>query len=110
MAATPAWFGWLWWPERGWTRMCDGMTLASCGRKLAALAKRRRVPDKHSCLTGGACPAFTPKEEPAMKQAIRLKFGRRKTPPLRRAPKKPLPKPAGEKPAAPPGPPPAGGK
>jgi hypothetical protein len=63
MAAAPAWFGWLWWPDRGWTRMCEGTSLHSCGRKLAALAKRHKVADRYSCMTGGAAPLFTPRPE-----------------------------------------------
>jgi hypothetical protein len=98
----PAWAGWLW-IHGTWSRVCEGATLASCGKKLAHLARRHRVPDKLSMMTGGGCPTFIPREEVAMKRhVIRLKSGR-KTPPIRRPSKQPLPRPAADAPAGTPG-------
>ncbi len=54
-----SWHGWLW-TGQAWERVCYAPTLGECSSRLGEVAKRRGVPDKLSCMTGGGPPAFTP--------------------------------------------------
>jgi hypothetical protein len=54
------WFGWLWDGEV-WERVCGPHpTLGACSDALGVIAKRRGIPAKHTCMTGGGVPRFTP--------------------------------------------------
>ena len=58
---SPAWYGWLW-VGNSWERVCSGTSLGECSDRLSEQAKRRGVPAKHSCMTGGGAPRFIPRD------------------------------------------------
>jgi hypothetical protein len=57
------WSGWIWLSKKKlWQKICDAGSIGECRRELGRLASERGVPDKHSCLTRGGCPSWTPSE------------------------------------------------
>jgi hypothetical protein len=56
------WHGWAWTGGK-WRRCCQAPGLERCARELSRHARRLKVPDRLTCLTGGGCPAWTPKEK-----------------------------------------------
>jgi hypothetical protein len=92
------WFGWIW-ARGGWQRVCCGDSLGQCGRRLAREARRWKVTDKLTVMTGGGTPAYVPRFEEGANRAgarptIRVKpKGGRKTVKVSRPPKPPAPRP-----------------
>src|SRR5262245_28251534 len=105
MVTVPAWFGWLW-AHGAWKRVACGNSPSACGKRLAREARRRRVPDKLTVMTGGGTPAYVPRLEEGANMAgerptVRVKpKGGRKNVKVSRPPKPPLPRPTGDPPAA----------
>jgi hypothetical protein len=102
MAGSAAWWGWLFVHGR-WERVASGNSLGSGGKRLAREARRRKVPDRLSMMTGGGMPTYVPREEGGSVMGMRIAIVKlktaRRTPTIRPAPKRPLPRPGGDKPA-----------
>lgn len=57
-----AWHGWGW-VEGQWQRLCTAGTIRACAKLLGGEAHRRGLPNRQTCLTTGAAPDYTPRED-----------------------------------------------